>query len=73
MRRRRRDDLSFALCVRNDGFGTSLETRRIYRVLPDPAACMTGQIRVVDKSGRDGLYPRDRFRPIELPEPGTAA
>jgi len=57
----------FVVCVRNDAYPASLERRKIYRMLPDPDAQRHGQVRVVDESGDDYLYPASLFLPIELP------
>jgi len=57
----------YVLCLRNPGFAASLETRKVYRALPDPAAERRGLIRVVDESGEDYLYPERHFAPVELP------
>jgi len=46
----------------------SLERRKIYELLPDTDAESHGQIRVVDESGEDYLYPADYFVRIELPK-----
>jgi len=59
----------FAVCLRNDGYEVSLERRKIYQVLPDPKAAKHRQIRVIDESGDDYLYPQNFFAPIELPQP----
>ena len=59
---------SFAVCVRNEGYAASLETRKIYVVLRDPVAEKQAQLRVIDESGEDYLYPKDFFRAIELPQ-----
>jgi len=59
----------FAVCVRNDGYEVSLERRKIYQVLPDPDAAKHKQVRVIDESGEDYLYPQSFFAPIELPQP----
>jgi hypothetical protein len=59
----------FAVCLKNRGYEASLERRKIYRVLPDPDAAKHKQIRVIDESGEDYLYPQDFFAPIELPQP----
>jgi len=45
-----------------------LERRKIYRVLPDAEAARHKQIRVIDESGEDYLYPEEFFAPIELPQ-----
>jgi hypothetical protein len=57
----------FAVCVRNKGYEVSLERRKIYAVLPDPDAAKCKQLRVVDESGEDYLYPQAYFAAIELP------
>lgn len=59
----------FAVCLRNDGYEVSLEPRKIYQVLPDPEAAKHRQVRVIDESGEDYLYPQHFFAPIELPQP----
>jgi hypothetical protein len=58
----------FVVCVRNDGYSASLEKRKIYVTLRDPAAEKHGELRVVDESGDDYLYPKTFFRSIALPE-----
>ena len=58
-----------AICVKNDGYVASLELRKLYVVLPDTEADKHHQLRVVDESGEDYLYPRDFFVPVDLPQP----
>ncbi len=58
----------FAVCVKNKGYEVSLERRKIYQVLADPDAAKHRQIRVIDESGEDYLYPQSFFAPIELPQ-----
>ena len=57
----------FVVCLRNKWYEVSLERRKIYQVLPDPQAAKLKQVRVIDESGEDYLYPRNFFAPIELP------
>jgi len=59
----------FAVCLKNRGYEVSLERRKIYQVLPDPEAAKHNQLRVIDESGEDYLYPQSFFAPIELPQP----
>jgi len=59
----------FVVCLKNDGYDVSLERRKIYQALPDPEAAKHRQIRVIDESGEDYLYPQNFFAPIELPQP----
>ena len=58
---------SCVVCVRNDGYEVSLERRKIYEVLPDSDAEQHNQLRVIDESGEDHLFPARYFATIELP------
>jgi len=59
----------FVICIVNKGCAAaSLELRKIYQVLPDKVAAVVHQIRVIDESGEDYLYPEDYFVPVELPQ-----
>ncbi|MCC7016790.1 MAG: hypothetical protein IT564_06265 [Rhodospirillales bacterium] len=58
----------FVVCVRNEGYAASLEKRKIYVALPDPVAEKHGQVRVIDESGEDYLYPKSFFVAISLPQ-----
>jgi hypothetical protein len=64
----KRTDAEFAVCLRNDGYAASLEVHKIYRILQDPEADKDGDLRIVDESGEDYLYPKDWFVLIEVPE-----
>ena len=57
----------FAVCLKNDGYEVSLERRKIYQVLPDPEAAKHRQVRVIDESGEDYLYPKEFFAEIKVP------
>lgn len=46
----------------------SLELHKIYRVLPDEDAAADGDLRVIDESCEDYLYPGDYFVLIDVPE-----
>ena len=54
------------VCVKNDGYAVSLERRKLYVVLPDAQAAEHGQLRIVDESGEDYLYPRQFFVAVDL-------
>ena len=56
------------VCVGNDGYPASLEKRKLYVMLPDPAAEKHGLLRIVDESGDDYVYSKTLFRPIALPQ-----
>ena len=56
------------VCIKNDEYEASLELRNIYQVIPDEGAAEHAQLRVIDESGEDYLFPDALFMPIELPE-----
>lgn len=64
---KKEDAPQFAVCVNNSGYPASLELHKIYRVLPDEDAAMDGDLRVIDESGEDYLYPAEYFVAIEVP------
>jgi hypothetical protein len=57
----------FVVCLETGDYSASLERWKIYRVLPDVKAERHGQLRVMDESGDDYLYPRVYFAPVDLP------
>ncbi len=57
----------FVICVENADYPASLEKRKIYEQIADPEAERHGQIRVIDESGEDYLFPRNYFVPVKLP------
>ncbi|MGZ8935427.1 MAG: hypothetical protein ACXW04_11040 [Methylobacter sp.] len=59
----------FAVCVDNHGYEVSLEMRKLYEVLADADAEKHAQIRVIDESGEDYLYPAALFDRVTLPAP----
>ncbi len=63
----------FVLCVRNQDYPASLEVRKVYRVLSDQVATRHRQLRVIDESGEDYLYPEEYFVPIKLPQSAQKA
>ena len=58
----------FAVCIQNEGYPASLERHKIYRVLPDAEAEKHGDLRIVDESGEDYLYPANWFVSIQVPD-----
>ncbi len=57
----------FAVCLENSSYPASLELHKIYRVLPDEDAAQEGDLRIVDESGEDYLYPAEWFAAVDLP------
>ena len=64
---RRRSAAEFVVCIQNSGYPASLELHKIYRVVPDEEAIREGDLRIVDESGEDYLYPAEWFAAVELP------
>lgn len=64
----KKSTLRFAVCVQNEGYEASLERNKIYVLIADPDAEKDGDIRVVDESGEDYLYPADWFVPVDVPK-----
>lgn len=62
------ENIRFAVCVNNVEYPASLELHKIYRILPDEDAEADGDLRVVDESGEDYLYPAEYFVLVELPQ-----
>jgi hypothetical protein len=63
----------FVLCLENESYPASLEPMKVYRLLQDESAAMHGQLRVIDESGEDYLYPEKYFVPIKLPQSAERA
>ena len=59
---------SFAICVNNSGYEASLERWKVYEVVEDVKAVSYKQIRVIDESGEDYLFPNDFFVVVDLPK-----
>ena len=53
--------LDFVVCISNAGYEASLDRGKRYRVLPDTEATAHRQVRIVDESGEDYLYPETCF------------
>ena len=58
----------FVVCINNVDYPASLELHKIYRVLIDEASTSEGDIRIIDESGEDYLYPSSYFVPIQVPQ-----
>ena len=65
--------MTFGLCIRNTGYPASLELRKVYQLLRNEQAAKHRQVRVIDQSGEDYLYPEAYFVPIKLPQSAERA
>ena len=54
------------ICIDNSGYEVSLERRKIYVCIPDARAEKLGQLRMIDESGEDYMYPKESFVTAEL-------
>jgi hypothetical protein len=54
----------FVVCLSNEGYEVSLEPRKIYKALVDHSAAKHDQLRVIDESGEDYLFPSDLFESV---------
>ena len=63
----------FVICIENSDYPVSLERRKFYEVIPDSDATKTDQIRVIDESGEDYLYPASCFVDAKLSKETQAA
>ena len=63
----------YAICVRNRAYAASLEVRKVYQTISDDSAAKLHQIRVIDESGEDYLYPEEYFVPVQLPQAAERA
>ena len=51
----------FAICINNSNYPAALELHKVYRVVSDVDAEKDGDLRIIDESGEDYLYPADYF------------
>jgi hypothetical protein len=65
--------LHFAICLENTEYPASLELHKIYRVLSDEDAELDGDLRIIDESGEDYLYPAHYFVMLGLPKEAELA
>ena len=68
MKKRKEPNIKFAICVNNADYPASLELHKIYRVLADKDAEADGDMRIIDESGEDYLYPANYFVLVKLPQ-----
>jgi hypothetical protein len=58
----------FVVCINNSDHPASLELHKVYRVIADKEAEDDGDIRIIDESGEDYIYPSSYFVPIQVPQ-----
>ncbi len=58
---------TFALCIDNTSYEASLIVGKVYRILADRKAAKDDLVRIVDETGEDYLFHKDRFHFVEIP------
>ncbi len=58
--------IKFVVCVNNKGYQASLELHKLYQVIPDKTVEEDGDIRIIDESGEDYIYPGSYFEKATL-------
>ena len=68
VRRQARNPAKYlVVCLSNEGYEASLEPRKFYVAIRDTDAESHDQMRVVDESGEDYLFPASYFAAPRLP------
>jgi hypothetical protein len=57
--KRTQPQLRFVVCVNSEDYPASLELRKLHQFVDDEAAARHHQLRVIDESGEDYLYPEE--------------
>ncbi len=68
MKTQTKSSIEYVVCINNKEYPTSLEQHKIYRIIPDNDAASDEDIRVIDESGEDYLYPSSLFVSIQIPQ-----
>jgi len=58
--------IKFVVCINNEGYHASLELHKLYQVIPDKTVEEDGDIRIIDESGEDYIYPGSYFEKVAL-------
>ncbi len=64
-------DEPFAICLNNTEYPASLECHKLYAIIPDKEAESDGDLRIIDESGEDYLYPASYFLVVTFPHETT--
>lgn len=58
----------YVMCINNKAYPVSLTLHKVYKVIPDARGEKFGDIRIVDDSEEDYLFPEKYFVPVIVPE-----
>ena len=62
-----KEEIKFVVCLNNKDYPASLELHKIYQIIPDEKIETDGEMRVIDESGEDYIYPAEWFVAVEVP------
>ena len=54
--------IKYVVCINNEGYQASLELQGLYQVISDKTIEDDGDIRIIDESGEDYIYPAFYFK-----------
>lgn len=63
----------YVVCINDGGDELDLIRGKLYRVLEPEPNDGPDEVRIIDQSGEDYLYPRDWFVAVELPQAAIEA
>ncbi len=58
----------YVMCINNKAYPVSLTLHKVYKVIPDARGEKVGDIRIVDESGEDYLFPEKFFVTVTISE-----
>ncbi len=62
-----KENVKFVVCINNEGYPASLELNKIYQTVADAEIEVEGEMRIIDESGEDYIYPAEWFVAVALP------
>jgi hypothetical protein len=57
----------YVMCINNKAYPHDLTLHKVYKVIPDARGQKFGDVRIVDESGEDYLFPEKYFVTITVP------
>jgi len=73
MEKKENTEPKFVVCINNSEYPALLELHKIYHALPDEEAAQEGDIRIIDESGEEYLYPAEYFGATDVPHDALAS
>ena len=62
----------FVMCINNKAYPHDLTLHKVYKVIPDARGEKFGDVRIVDDSGEDYLFPAEYFVTVIVPQEAQA-